>query len=148
MRYKQLAIIWLALLVISAGIAFAQYQYATPYQYTVPRVRHYPTQPCVMAVTQQGSETCYPDAVNQCRKLNKGFCFKACELNARNVCWDSKKIPDCLTNVGFEKVFATKRECLVHVLDYCKLKCVTPHDINTCRARMSTRCSYINRYFV
>lgn len=146
MRYKQLAIILLALLV-SSSIAFAQYQYATRYQYTVPRVRQYSTQPCVMAVTQQASETCYPDAVRQCRQLNSGFCFTACELNARNVCWDSKKLPDCLTSPAFEKVFDSRRECLLHVLDYCKQKCINRRDIQTCLVRMNTRCSYINRYF-
>jgi len=148
MRYKQLAIIWLALLVISSGVAFAQYQYATRWAYTVPRVRQLPTQPCLMAVPNQASETCYPDAVKQCRLLNTGFCFKQCELNARNVCWDTKKLPDCMTDVGFEKVFANRFECQRYALDYCRQRCFDNRDYATCKSRMLIRCSYINRYFV
>lgn len=147
-KLKHFGLICLVLLVLSSTIAIAQYQQATRFRYTVPRVKQYPTQPCITVVADQDSVACFRDAVLQCMRLNNGKCYNDCERHVRNICMDTKRVPDCLTDTGFEKVFPSIRDCLINVERYCEQRCVDPRDNWTCRSRMSTRCSYIGRLFV
>lgn len=145
MRYY--AIVMVLLVVISAIAVVAQYQQATRYQYTTPRVAYYPTSMCVMVDADQSSPSCYRDAVPLCARANSGYCFQNCAQHVRNICYDTRRIPAVHLPANFEKSFGDRRDCQMAVLEMCEAA-GTATQYQDCVRRGNTRCSYIGRMFV
>lgn len=145
MRHYIMAV--LALLLISAVAVVAQYTEATRYQYATPRVAYYPTSMCTMVDADQMSDTCYQDAVALCARVNTGYCFQNCAQHARNICFNSRRMPLITPYEGWEKQFNTRRDCQEAVVNMCRLT-TTATQYNDCARRGYTRCSYIGRMFV
>ena len=144
---RRISVILLIVLVLSSVSVLAQYNKATKYQYTSPRVVQYPTIGCAMSNVVQGP-LCYQQGTRQCRSLNSGRCYDECVRNVRSTCFSRERLPLCVLPQGFEKEFKSRSDCVRGAYDYCLRGCGNEKAERDCQQRAYTRCSYIGRLFV
>lgn len=144
---RRLSVILLIVLVLSSVSVLAQYNKATKYQYTSPRVVQYPSLTCAAASVSQGP-MCYREGTKQCRALNAGRCYDECVRNVRSTCFSRERLPLCVIPPGFEKDFTSRADCVRGARDYCVRGCGNAMAERDCQQRAYTRCSYIGRLFV
>ena len=145
-----LAIVMIVCAVLAIAVSVgAQYQRATKYTYSYPRIAQYPNQGCTMVSPIQDSPSCYNDGVVQCSARNTAGCYWWCVRSVQNVCWNDKQIPHplCQFPLKFISDFRNEEACQRAVVDQCSQE-LCADKFSACRSRGYTTCSNIGRIYV